>query len=78
MNLYIKPSAMFITASGTGVGVACSTSDDDLALLEDILGITDWNNAFAATEDCKDRYVIEEYCKFTSVENGSAVKILTS
>ena len=78
MNLYIKPSAMFITASGTGIGVSCSTSDDDLALLEDILGITDWNNAFAATEDCKNKYVIEEYCKFTSVENGSALKILTS
>ncbi len=78
MNLYIKPSAMFITASGTGIGSSCSTSKDDIALLEEILGITDWDNAFSATEACKDKYVIEEYCKFSSVENGSAVKILTS
>ena len=78
MNLYIKPSAMFITASGTGICSSCSTSKDDIALLEEILGITDWDNAFSATEACKDKYVIEEYCKFSSVENGSAVKILTS
>ncbi len=79
MNLYIKPSAMFITASGTGVaGTTCSTSREDAELLAEILGITDLSKAFSVTETCEDQYDIEEYCKFTSVENGVATKILTS
>lgn len=79
MNLYIKPSAMFITASGTGAtGMSCSTSREDAELLAEILGITDLSKAFAVTETCEDQYDIEEYCKFTSVENGVATKVLTS
>lgn len=79
MNLYIKPSAMFITASGTGIATgSCTTTREDAELLAEILGITDLSKAFAATETCDDQYDIEEYCKFTSVENGVATKILTS
>ena len=79
MNLYIKPSAMFITASGTGVaGMSCSTSRKDAELLAEILGISDWSVAFSSTETCQEQYDIEEYCKFTSVENGVATKVLTS
>lgn len=80
MNLYIKPSAMFITASGTGAsGVSCSTSREDVDLIKEILGINnaDWANAFSINEACEDQYDMENYCKFTSVENGS-MKILTS
>ena len=48
MNLYITPSAMFITASGTaGSGVGCTTSKEDLDLIGDVFGITDWDTAFA-------------------------------
>ena len=40
MNMYIKPSAMFITAAGTGMqGASCTTSNDDLQLLKDVFGI---------------------------------------
>ena len=78
MNLYIKPSAMFITASGTaGMGVSCSTSREDIDLIKEILGITDWANAFSINESCQQQYDLENYCKFTSVEDGS-MKILTS
>ena len=78
MNLYIKPSAMFITASGTGAsGVSCATSREDIDLIKEILGITDMTNAFSVNEACEDQYDMENYCKFTSVENGS-MKILTS
>ncbi|MBE6803004.1 MAG: hypothetical protein E7530_09020 [Ruminococcaceae bacterium] len=78
MNMYIKPSAMFITASGTaGMGVSCSTSREDVELIMEILGITDMKNAFSKNEACGDQYDMVEYCKFTSVENGS-MKILTS
>ena len=74
---YIKPSAMFITASGSGMGVSCSTSREDVDLIKEILGITDMANAFSSNEDCKEQYDMENYCKFTAVENGS-MKILTS
>ena len=78
MNLYIKPSAMFITASGTGAtGVSCATSREDIDLIKEILGITDMTNAFSVNEACEDQYDMENYCKFTAVENGS-MKILTS
>ena len=77
--MYIKPSAMFITASGSGMGVSCSTSREDVELIKEILGINnaDWTNAFSINEACEDQYDMVEYCKFTSVENGS-MKILTS
>ena len=80
MNLYIKPSAMFITASGTGAsGVSCSTSREDAELLAELIGITDLKKAFAVNESCEDKYDVEQYCKFTAVDNGSAIhKILTS
>lgn len=78
MNMYIKPSAMFITASGTGgMGVSCSTSREDVDLIKEILGIKDMANAFSMNEACEEQYDMENYCKFTSVENGS-MKILTS
>lgn len=75
--MYIKPSAMFITASGSGMGVSCSTSREDIDLIKEILGITDMANAFSVNEACQDQYDMENYCKFTAVENGS-MKILTS
>ena len=79
MNMYIKPSAMFITASGTGViGASCTTSKEDLELLGSVFGIEDWDVAFATGEGCQVEYPIEEYCKFTAVENGVTSKILGS
>lgn len=76
--MYIKPSATFITAAGSGVsGVSCTTSREDVELIKEILGITDMANAFSVNEACEDQYDMENYCKFTSVENGS-MKILTS
>lgn len=79
MNLYIKPSAMFITAAGTSnLGVSCTTSKDDLDLLGDILGITNWDVAFATGEGCTIEYPVEEYCKFTAIESGATAKVLSS
>lgn len=69
---------MFITASGTaGMGVSCATSREDIDLIKEILGISNWANAFSVNEACQDQYDMENYCKFTAVENGS-MKILTS
>ena len=79
MNLYIKPSAMFITAAGTSnLGVSCTTSKDDLELLGSVLGIDDWSVAFATGEGCTIEYPIAEYCKYTAVENGATAKVLGS
>ena len=70
---------MFITAAGTGMsGGSCSTSREELNMIKDILGISDWDQAFSTAEACEQQYPFEDYCKFTAVENGSAVKILTS
>ncbi len=76
--MYIKPSATFITASGTGLASTCNTTREDVELIAEILGITDWKNAFATGEACNDQYDIENYCKFTAVEDGMSVKILMS
>ena len=80
MNLYIKPSAMFISASGNGIRVpgSCTTTNEDLELIGSVFDITDWDTAFATGEGCQIEYPIEEYCKFTSVENGASSKILGS
>ncbi len=79
MKMYIKPGATFITASGTGViGASCTTSKEDLELLGSVFGIEDWDVAFATGEGCQMEYPIEEYCKFTAVENGVSSKILGS
>ena len=79
MNMYIKPSAIFIKAAGTGMqGATCPTSNDDLQLLKDEFGIDNWDVAFATGEGCQVEYPIEEYCKFTAVENGATSKILGS
>ena len=79
MNMYIKPSAMFITASGTGIiGASCTTSKEDLELLSSVFGIDNWDVAFATGEGCQVEYPIEEYCKYTAVENGVTSKILGS
>ncbi len=76
--MYIKPSAMFITASGTGIASSCNTTREDVELIAEILGITDWRSAFATTEACEDQYDMEQYCKFTAVEDGASTKILMS
>ena len=79
MAQYIKPNAMFIDASSNfRPAGGCTTSNEDVELLTEVLGITDWTNAFGTTEGCTIGYDIEEYCKFTSVENGIATVILFS
>lgn len=79
MAQYVKPGAMFITASNSlRPAGTCTTSNEDVELLGEIFGITDWTTAFATGEGCQDEYPIEEYCKFTSVENGVATVILFS
>lgn len=78
MSQYIKPSAMFITAVGNPAIGGCTTDGEELEILGDIFGIDNWDTAFATGESCQVEYPIEEYCKFTSVANGTASKILGS
>lgn len=53
----------------------CTTTDDDLQLIADILGITvaelGGDNTFAVSEGCAYAFPIDFYCKFTSVANGA-------
>lgn len=79
MAQYVKPGAMFIAAdNAVRPAGTCTTSNEDVALLGEIFGITDWNSAFGTGEGCATEYPIEEYCKYTSVENGIATVILFS
>ena len=80
MKDYIKPT--FTLAGLFPVALAaegCASTREDLDLISAILGGVDVKdpNAFAITENCKVQYDIEQYCKFTAVEAGSA-KILGS
>jgi len=79
MAQYIKPGIKFVSLAATSRPAGnCTTSGEDLKLIGDVFGITDWDKAFAVGEGCQDEYPIEEYCKFTSVENGVATVILGS
>lgn len=79
MAQYIKPIIKLATIDNTvRPAGSCTTSGEDLELLKDVFGITDWSTAFATGEGCTVEYPIEEYCKFTSVNNGVATKILQS
>ncbi len=81
MAQYIKPSIKFVSAA-TPLSVAsgCTTSAEDLRLLGEIFGIdeTKLKTAFSVVENCQDQYPIENYCKYTAVENGVAAVVLGS
>ena len=75
---YLKPTAYLMAMSGSGSSTgSCSTTKEDLQTLADIYGV-DINVAFAMGEGCQEEIPIEEYCAYTSVENGVAVKALFS
>ena len=79
MAQYVKPGIKFVTLNVASVAAGnCTTSGEDLKLICEVFGITDWSKAFAIGEKCEEAYPIEEYCKFTSAENGSATVVLGS
>ena len=79
MAQYIKPSINLIeTITPLSVAGACTTSAEDLQMLGEIFGITDWKTAFAEGESCEVKISIEQYCKFTAVENGASTVVLGS
>lgn len=76
MKQYFKPIFRIAgSVQNPGAQVNCATSDADLQLIADILGITvedlGADNTFAVSEDCKIAFPIDFYCKFTSVANGA-------
>ena len=79
MAQYVKPCIKFVTLNVASVAAGnCTTSGEDLKLICEVFGITDWSKALAIGEDCIDQYPVEAYCKFTSAENGSATVVLGS
>lgn len=79
MAQYVKPGIKFVTLNVASIAAGnCTTSGEDLKLIGEVFGITDWSKALAIGENCEEAYPIEEYCKFTSAENGSATVILGS
>ena len=79
MAQYVKPGIKFVTLNVASVAAGnCTTSGEDLKLICEVFGITDWSKALAIGEACIDQYPVEAYCKFTSAENGSATVVLGS
>ena len=79
MAQYVKPGIKFVTLNVASIAAGnCTTSGEDLKLICEVFGITDWSKALAIGEDCIDQYPVEAYCKFTSAENGSATVVLGS
>ena len=79
MSQYIKPGIKFVSLNVAAISASnCTTSGEDLKLIEEVFGITDWDKAFSTIEPCTEGYQIEAYCKFTSAENGSATVVLGS
>lgn len=78
MKKYTKP--VFNIAAwvpNPNPGNSCTTSEEDMNLISEILGIPldelAESGAFAATEGCTNPFPLEMYCKFTSVSaTGSA------
>ena len=79
MAQYVKPGIKFVTLNVASLAAGnCTTSGEDLKLIGEVFGITDWSKALAIGEACIDQYPVEAYCKFTSAENGSATVVLGS
>ena len=79
MAQYVKPGIKFVTLNVESVTASnCTTSGEDRKLICEVFGITNIDRAFSITENCEEAYPIEEYCKFTSAENGSATVVLGS
>ena len=75
MNPYVKPIIKLSGTAGTSAG-SCSyqLTDDDLALIEAIIGSEiNMKTAFGMYEACADKIQFENYCKFTSGELGATM-----
>ena len=75
MNPYVKPIIKLSGTAGTSAG-SCSymLSDDDLELIESIVGSEiNTNTAFGMYEACADKIQFDNYCKFTSGELGATM-----
>ena len=76
MKNYVKPT--FILAASTSGSPHTCLTQVDLALISEILGDGyDVNKIFGQYETCDQQVAIDYYCKFTSVELGSAQGFLS-
>ena len=73
MNNYIKPVIKLATTDVNGNVVSCSTTKNDMDLIQAIIGpsIKIDDNCFSITESCRTGIPIDMYCKFTSTSTGA-------
>lgn len=72
MNDYIKPTIKLASAASPRGISSCSTTADDMELIQSVIGGADASNTFGMGEDCLIQVPLEMYCKFTSTELGAA------
>lgn len=78
MKTYIKPSISLVAAvSDTGTSSSCTTTAEDIELIQSIIGGADASKIFGSGEPCDIPIDLDMYCKFTSTDLGAA-KIFVS
>ena len=78
MKTYIKPSiSLVVVASDTGTSSSCTTTAEDIELIQSIVGGADASKIFGSDEPCEISVDLDMYCKFTSTDLGAA-KIFVS
>ena len=72
MNNYVKPVIKLATTDLNGDIVSCGTTENDMALLQAIIGPTlNLEDCFGIGEACANKFQIDMYCKFTSTATGA-------
>lgn len=73
MKNYIKPTINLVAAvADTGTSSSCSTTAEDMDLIQSIVGGADASKIFGSGEPCEISVDLDMYCKFTSTELGAA------
>lgn len=70
MNNYVKPVIKLAVADARAATGSCSTTSDDMELIQSIVGGADADNTFGMGESCDIKVPLDMYCKFTSTEMG--------
>ncbi len=73
MKNYIKPTIGLVALSANArASGSCTTTSEDMDLIQGIVGGVDADKIFASGEPCEIQVDLDMYCKFTSTELGAA------
>lgn len=73
MNNYIKPTIKLAIVNAAAATVSCGTTEDDMKLIQSVIGGADASQTFGMGEPCEIQIPLDMYCKFTSAQTGATV-----